>query len=1059
MSVINIGPGATNRPDNVSGSYTFLQLTNPANAAGTITTIKVWMSTTGAIKVGMFYQVSGSTYKCRSCVTLGSITAGAERSITTDASGNPISLAAESGDLIGVLVLSGAIDCNVSGAGGHLWASGDKMSVGGSASYSTSSGWAISIAGVGSTGGESVNVSLTDGLVLSDAPSVEIDTSTHPPIDVGPGATDRASTISGANYTDIDLGNPANGTGSLDTVEIWANTALSNCKVGTFYLVSGTTYKCRDSATLGTVTAGSKQTFTGLALEVQTGDYLGNHYTAGTLERDTEGGSGIMYYAGEAIDPGDEADYTLVDGDAISIYASGLASVLELSLSDGLVLSDTLEVTAGIPIELSLSDVLVLSDGPYEPGAKADDFEWGSDGDPITNSGGGITWSKTTNVGDLVEIDTAWSVSGTRALLVHRESSIYCYASCPLTPDDYAYAVQFDVRCEAGMGIDIAHGNGSNRIRFGVKASTGQLFYINVNGKEMYLPTYLSVNTWHRVVVTNISFTTGIYTLLIDSVSQGVLSMWKTGSYVGVVALGSTNGTGSCWFDDVQIIARSDPWVSLSPALDDGLVLSDDPGRTVTIPTAGDPADAVVINGRGYPLLEGSLSVDMAIGSRSTASSVVIDLDAAWDFQEGQQVEIYESFASGDLIFSGYIDRVDTQRIGATQSRAHSIELKDQHYLADKRLAAETYESATAAAIVADLHAKYLADEGVIIGLIEGGDITIREMVINYARVTEALDRLAELCDYVWWIDQHKRLYFVSRTSVPAPWDYVFSQSVAAPSVTEHNSKYRNRQYIKGSAATGTQTETFTGDGETKSWALGYPLNNVPTVTVDGAPASVGIKGLDSGKSFYWSKGDSILTSDVAPAVGVVVSVFYIGQYPAIILSVDSAAVTARAQVEGSTGMVDDVADESGTTDIEALYQIGSAKLTRYCRDARTYRYQTEIPGLFPGQVQHIYDELLGVDQDMLIESVRGTRRGGVWEWEILCTEGPEQGSWTKLFEVLAGQAKLVLDRVNVGLGETMTALVRLDESIGWTDSVKVTVLTVLVCSTSLKCGDTVLVT
>ncbi|MGA7677989.1 MAG: hypothetical protein WCA51_06420, partial [Dehalococcoidia bacterium] len=100
-------------------------------------------------------------------------------------------------------------------------------------------------------------------------------------ITVGDAAIDRASSLSFGN-TYMSLGNPANAGGILDTAEVWAATSISGLRVGTFYLVSGTTYKCRDSMTIGSVTAGAKQTFTGLSLAVQQGDFIGCYFTGGS---------------------------------------------------------------------------------------------------------------------------------------------------------------------------------------------------------------------------------------------------------------------------------------------------------------------------------------------------------------------------------------------------------------------------------------------------------------------------------------------------------------------------------------------------------------------------------------------------------------------------------------------------------------------------------------------------------------------------------------------------------------------------------------------------------
>jgi hypothetical protein len=110
-------------------------------------------------------------------------------------------------------------------------------------------------------------------------------------IDIGPGATNRASALT-SNFTLLDEGNPANDTGTLDTIEIWANATLGGCKSGTFYQDGAVgTYTARDYATIGSVTGGSKQTFSGLSVDVETDDIIGTYYSSGTLERDASGGS------------------------------------------------------------------------------------------------------------------------------------------------------------------------------------------------------------------------------------------------------------------------------------------------------------------------------------------------------------------------------------------------------------------------------------------------------------------------------------------------------------------------------------------------------------------------------------------------------------------------------------------------------------------------------------------------------------------------------------------------------------------------------------------------
>ena len=141
-------------------------------------------------------------------------------------------------------------------------------------------------------------------------------------IDVGPGAVDRPS-LAGPGYTVYDKQNPANDDGILDTFEAWANTTVGGCRIGTASF-SGNTSTPTDSELIGTITAGSKQVFSGLEFEVNSGDYLGVYWSSGQFEISTFGGVG---YWTDILTPGDYLDtshlFTYYTTYVISIYATG----------------------------------------------------------------------------------------------------------------------------------------------------------------------------------------------------------------------------------------------------------------------------------------------------------------------------------------------------------------------------------------------------------------------------------------------------------------------------------------------------------------------------------------------------------------------------------------------------------------------------------------------------------------------------------------------------------------------------------------------------------------
>ncbi len=142
------------------------------------------------------------------------------------------------------------------------------------------------------------------------------------PIDVGPAVIDRGAYGNYGN-TMFDVDNPANATGTITSITVWANTNIVGLRVGTFYLSSGTTYICRDSEACGNITAGSAQTVSNLTINVSAGDYIGCYFASGRIEHDTSGYGGTYQVTGEYIDPGDSASYTAYAGDASSLNGTG----------------------------------------------------------------------------------------------------------------------------------------------------------------------------------------------------------------------------------------------------------------------------------------------------------------------------------------------------------------------------------------------------------------------------------------------------------------------------------------------------------------------------------------------------------------------------------------------------------------------------------------------------------------------------------------------------------------------------------------------------------------
>ncbi len=442
-----------------------------------------------------------------------------------------------------------------------------------------------------------------------------------------------------------------------------------------------------------------------------------------------------------------------------------------------------------------------------------------------------------------------------------------------------------------------------------------------------------------------------------------------------------------------------------------------------------------------------SVVIQNIIGQRSTAYFEVVDKTGALSFQKGDRVDIvkdgFPPFAK--LLFGGVIDNPGMVRVPNSPIIYHQLSCVDWHYLADKRRAAESYTSQTAGYIVGDLFTKYLEPEGITIGEIQTGP-TIAEMVINYQPVSKALDVLANSAGFIWFIDEHKRLFFIVRTTTPALF------SVSADDITKHSTRldrsshsYRNRQFIRaGRDITSLQTETFAGVLNKQAYAVSFPINQEPVVTVATVLQTVGIKGIDTlvdpPKDCYWSKGDPILAFDNAsiPAAAAVIVIKYYGEYDIMIQVEDTPEINARKAIEGGTGIVEAIDDEPTLNSKQASFDAGLALLEHYGAIGQQFSFALNTWGLVPGHLVPVtYTEYGLTATDLLIESVETIEIApDTLQFNIMAIEGPEMGDWTSFFGALASVKDEILGRLNVGDKQILIILASIPEHWEWEEAV-----------------------
>ena len=103
---------------------------NPANESGTITSIEIW-AVNGYNLINCevaTFSASGNNLTTRDTVTLGTVTSGSKQIIILDSESNPISLAVQAGDYIGIYFSAGRLEFDRETGTAGVWTlNGDQI--------------------------------------------------------------------------------------------------------------------------------------------------------------------------------------------------------------------------------------------------------------------------------------------------------------------------------------------------------------------------------------------------------------------------------------------------------------------------------------------------------------------------------------------------------------------------------------------------------------------------------------------------------------------------------------------------------------------------------------------------------------------------------------------------------------------------------------------------------------------------------------------------------------------------------------------------------------------
>ncbi len=482
-------------------------------------------------------------------------------------------------------------------------------------------------------------------------------------------------------------------------------------------------------------------------------------------------------------------------------------------------------------------------------------------------------------------------------------------------------------------------------------------------------------------------------------------------------------------------------------------------GKTWTL-ASGDPmilADGAVPNGGALwwvsnpsIVLDGdatwavefrSVSIEHRVAERSTANLKVWDLDGTRGrVVKGMPIRILDP--AGAIAFDGYVDDAEGNRPNPLDTPVGwEVSCIDYHYLADKRTFVDGFTETAAGTIVTAIIDQVLTEEGVTAGTIEAGPV-LDEAVFNYVTCSRALDKLADVAVFTWWIDSFRQLHFVARSGTPTA-TIVSDDMKEPPPVRPQSPDYRNRQVIRGiKGYTDPQTEDFEGDGTLQSFLTSFPIGRVPTVTLNAGAQTVGIRGLDTGDDWYWTKGSNVLSQEVTdtPIISTdALQIVYDGLFDLVAILDDDAEQTRLGAIEGSpsSGIVESVLQVTDVFGRDAAFDIGAGLLGTFGLEGLSVQFLTSRTDLSVGE--YVTLDLAEMDvasEIFLVTAIASSDLArSEWDYAVTLIQGSDPGSWqTRLAQGLTDPDVLVI-RENISEEQTLVILEQFSEGWTWAES------------------------
>lgn len=349
-------------------------------------------------------------------------------------------------------------------------------------------------------------------------------------------------------------------------------------------------------------------------------------------------------------------------------------------------------------------------------------------------------------------------------------------------------------------------------------------------------------------------------------------------------------------------------------------------------------------------------------------------------FPVGSDVKIIQN----DNVFRGWVINPPRQLEGKV--RHLSFNGSDYTAKTQKIVVTESYEDTAISDIVNDLFTKY-APWAARIKI----ETCSRVVTIPFPDIFlwDAMERLCKLCGYEWYIDENLVVNFFEPSAKVNPNVLKTGNFHKGSAEFKHDaSKIVNKLWVKGGKALSLPfDQAITVNGQTPIqlyYTPRAPKGESVTVTIDGAPKTVGIQYIDAPgeKDFLLNAQEKLLVPDLCTSGSGTITYRY--EYPIKILLEDAVS-------QATYGLFEDILRVE-TDDKTLAKEIGLRYLDKYSNPVLTGSLDPFEGKYKPGELVKVEISELDINQYLQIREVTYESRPGTGlVYTSLQLESPER--------------------------------------------------------------------